>query len=136
MRYNSPYTGNFFIWGKQNYLYSLRFQYGRDLILFKKAPQQGVQITAVSAVGPSIGILAPYYIEYLTSANTAVREQYDPAKHSFQNILGTGHLFQGLGSSKLRIGANLKIGLNFEFGTFKSNVTGFEVGYNYNAQGQ
>src|SRR6188768_2928880 len=33
--------GNYFTYGKSNYLYALRFQYGRDLILFKKAPQQG-----------------------------------------------------------------------------------------------
>ena len=31
-------TGNFFIYGKSNYLYSIRLQYGRELILFKKAP--------------------------------------------------------------------------------------------------
>lgn len=47
LRTNSYYTGNFFIFGKNNYLYSFRFQYGRDLILFKKAPHQGVEIKAV-----------------------------------------------------------------------------------------
>lgn len=128
VRYNSQFTGNFFIWGKENYLYSLRFQYGRDLIIFRKAPQQGVQIMAISAIGPSIGILAPYYIEYL-QGNNAIREQYDPDRHNFQNILGTGYVFQGLGESKLRAGANLKLGISFEFGTFKTSVTGFEVGF-------
>ena len=58
-------TGNFFIYGKSNYLYSFRFQYGRDLIIFKKAPQQGVEIKAVVAAGPSFGLVAPYYIERL-----------------------------------------------------------------------
>src|ERR1041384_3610457 len=32
-------SGNSFIFGKSNYLYALRLQYGRDIILFKKAPQ-------------------------------------------------------------------------------------------------
>ena len=41
-RVNSPATGNYFIYAKSNYLYALRFQYGRDFILFTKAPQQGV----------------------------------------------------------------------------------------------
>src|SRR5690606_34211602 len=59
-RVNSSTTGNFFIYGKSNYLYALRLQYGRDLILFKKAPQQGVEIKAVFAAGPTIGIVAPY----------------------------------------------------------------------------
>ena len=35
-RHNS-FTGKTFIWGKENYLYSIRFQYGRDWVLFKKA---------------------------------------------------------------------------------------------------
>jgi len=59
----SSNSGNFFIFGKTNYLYSLRFQYGRDFIIFTKAPQQGVEIKAVFAAGPSIGIVTPYYIE-------------------------------------------------------------------------
>jgi len=31
-RYSSRRTGNFFIWGKRNYLYTFRTQYGRDVI--------------------------------------------------------------------------------------------------------
>src|SRR5215203_2052375 len=41
VRTNSIQTGNLFIYGKSNYLYAIRLQYGRDIILFKKAPQQG-----------------------------------------------------------------------------------------------
>src|SRR5690349_24832641 len=33
-RTNSVSTGNFYIYGKSNYLYALRLQYGRDIILF------------------------------------------------------------------------------------------------------
>ena len=40
------------IFGKSNYLYAIRLQYGRDIILFKKAPQQGVEIKLVTAIGP------------------------------------------------------------------------------------
>ena len=129
VRYNSIITGNFFIWGKQSYLYAIRPQYGRDMILFRKAPQQGVQIIGSLAGGPSIGILAPYYIQYATGSFSSVSEQYDPAKHDFPNILGTGRIFQGITESDLAIGFNAKASLSFEFGTFKSNVTGFEVGF-------
>ncbi|MCA6079014.1 hypothetical protein [Fulvivirga sedimenti] len=125
-------TGNFYIYGKSNYLYSIRAQYGREYILFRKAPSQGVEIKAIGAVGPSIGILAPYYIEYTTSRSAIISrtEQYNPNNedHSIDQILGTGRLFQGLFESKLRIGANLKAALSFELGTSKSNVTGFEIG--------
>ncbi len=131
-RYSSRRTGNFFIWGKRNYLYTFRTQYGRDVIIFRKAPQQGVQVAVMLAGGPSIGLLAPYYIEFSQSqSNESQSEQYDPnnINHDFQNILGTGSLFQGISESKIKIGANIKAGLSFEFGTFKSNVTGFEIGF-------
>lgn len=133
VRHNSRSTGNFFIYGKSNYLYALRLQYGRDLIFFKKAPQQGVEIKAVFAAGPSIGIVAPYFIERSVdnSIFTTIHEQYDPNNpaHGFNNILGTGNLFEGIGSSKLQLGGNVKIAVNFELGTVKSQVTGFEVGF-------
>ena len=133
VRRSSNATGNFFIYGKSNYLYAFRFQYGRDFVLFQKAPQQGVEIKFVSAIGPTVGIVAPYYIERSVdnSLFSTVREQYDPnnPNHTFGNILGTGNLFEGLFESDIQMGANAKAGVNFELGTVKSQVTGFEVGF-------
>ena len=130
VRRNSERTGNFFIYGKSNYLYALRFQYGRDFILFQKAPQQGVEIKGVFAAGPTVGIVAPYYVEYIMGNNDAfsVRGQYGPEIPA-QQILGTGRLFEGLGESKIVPGINLKAAINFELGTIKSQVTGFEAGF-------
>ncbi len=125
-------TGNFFIFGKSNYLYALRLQYGRDLIVFKKAPQQGVEVKIVTAIGPTIGVVAPYYVELRagSSDNVSIREQYDPNKHrSSADIYGPGRLFEGIGESKIKLGANAKLALNFELGTIKSQVTGFEAGF-------
>jgi hypothetical protein len=129
-RQNSPSTGNFFIYGKSNYLYAIRLQYGRDLILFKKAPQQGVEIKVVTAIGPTLGVVAPYYIERPADAGgyITIREQYNPSIGA-EEIYGPGRLFEGLGESKLKLGANAKIALNFELGTIKSQVTGFEAGF-------
>ncbi len=126
-RYNSDVTGNSFIWRKTNYLYALRFQYGRDFILFKKAPQQGVEIKAVFAVGPSLGIVAPYYVEVGGGGEIAEHKQYT-SDISVSNIYGTGKLFEGIGDSEIALGANIKAALNFELGVVKSQVTGFEAG--------
>ncbi len=132
VRHSSVYTGNFFIYGKSNYLYTFRFQYGRDLILFSKAPQQGVEIKAVFAAGRSLGIVAPYYIERTVDNSiwTSRREQYNPSNpdHAYSNILGTGNLFEGISDSKIQLGGNIKAAINFELGFLKSQVTGFEVG--------
>lgn len=122
--------GNSFIFGKSNYLYSIRPQYGRELVLFKKAPNQGVQVSALAAVGPTFGLIAPYYIEYAINRVETVTEQYDPEVHrSRYDILGTGSLFEGIGQSEFAFGANAKAAVSFEFGVFKSNVTGLELGY-------
>lgn len=123
-------TGNNYIFGKSNYLYAIRPHYGREVILFKKAPNQGVQVSALGAVGPSIGLIAPYFIEYALNRVETVVEQYDPAVHQSRfNILGTGRLLEGVGQSELALGGMAKAALYFEFGVFKSNATGLEVGY-------
>lgn len=129
VRYNTV-LGNSYIFGKSNYLYSFRPYYGRELILFKKAPQQGVQVSVLGAAGPTLGIIAPYIIQYQVSRTQTVREQFNPEVHQSRfNILGPGRIFEGLGSSELAFGGNAKVAVNFEFGVFRSNVTGLELGY-------
>lgn len=125
-RISNPLNGNSFIWGKQNYLYSFRLQYGREVVLFKKASFQGLQIHGILAGGPSIGVVAPYYIQ----VNNGEAVQYDPRVHTnFNSVLGTGNILQGVGESQVKFGANIKPAMSFEFGTFKSNVSGLEVGF-------
>jgi len=106
-------SGNSFIIGKRNYLFAIRGQYGRDFLLFNKAPQQGVQINLVLAGGPSVGLEAPYKIDY-DQNNT---------------VVGRGFMFQGLFESNIVLGVNVKTSLSFEFGTLKSSVSGFEAGF-------
>lgn len=120
------FNGNSYIFGKENYLYSVRLQYGREKILFKKAPQQGVQVTGILAAGPTIGVIAPYYVQINVDnfSSTTV-----PNKASQSDIMGTGGIFEGIGDSQIQLGANLKAAVSFEFGTFKNSVTGFEAGF-------
>ena len=125
-RISNPLNGNSFIWGKQNYLYSIRLQYGREQVIFKKASFQGLQIHAILAGGPTIGLLAPYYIQN----SSGINEPFDPEKHvDFNSILGTGNILQGIGESEVKFGLNFKPALSFEFGAFKSNVSGIELGF-------
>ncbi len=129
VRLNSIITGNFFIWAKEIYLYAFRGQYGREYIIFKKAPQQGIQINALFAGGPSIGLKTPYYIEITKGGLQNEKVPYVSGKYDFDQIMGTGNLFQGLFESGVTVGLNIKSSLAFEFGSFKSNVTGIELGF-------
>lgn len=128
-------TGDSFIRGKQNSLFVIRPHYGRELILFRKAAESGVQVNAVGAIGPSIGLLAPYYIRYEYNGSTGgipdVRtEQYDPELHPEEKYIeGSAGALTGLGESKINIGVHTKLGVSFEYGRYNESITGVEVGF-------
>lgn len=126
-RYLSNFGGNF-IRGKINYLYALRFSVGMERIMFKKGPQQGVQINLLASAGPSIGIISPYYVEYSDGAGSySYTVPYSPDLNT-SGIYGPGRPLQGLGESSITPGLHARAGISFEFGTFKSNVSGLEIG--------
>ena len=127
-KYSSPlgYCRTF-IWGKKNYFFSFRAQYGREVILFSKKDQQGIRINAQLAVGPSIGILMPYYIKYSRNNRMEI-ENFNSATQTFNNVMGSASFFEGINELKIRPGLNLKAALNFEFGTKKSS-TAIEIGF-------
>lgn len=125
----SRITGEFFTPGKRNFLYVLRPQYGREWVLFRKAEERGIQVNAIGAIGPTIGVVAPYIIDYQFSNEIVRTEQYDPNVHtSFEAVLGTGSFAQRLTDANLQLGASLKTSLSLEFSAFKGSQVGFEVG--------
>lgn len=124
----SATNGNNYVLGKSNYLFSIRPQYGRERILFRKAPEEGVRITAIGAVGPSIGIIKPYYIAIQTGAGDTRIEQYDPFIHNNSNDIIGAAGFARFKGTQIGVGLHAKLGLGFEIGGFRSSATGFEVG--------
>lgn len=126
MRFNSSFTGNFFSLGKLNHHLVIRPNYGRELVLFKKAQQQGVQVNAIVAAGPSLGLEVPYYVDYFVDGGRTVRRLNRDL--SFERIAGSATAFAGLREMKIVPGAHLKTALAFEFSAIRSSVTGVEVG--------
>jgi hypothetical protein len=121
-------TGQGFIYGKSNYLYAIRLQYGIEKLLFRKDSQQGVQINAGVMGGPTIGLHAPYYFLNADNEYVKFRPEKDDPQAFLSRAVGPGKLFQGLGQSETIMGFNIKGGLLFEFGTWKNNVAGIETG--------
>jgi hypothetical protein len=76
----------------------------------------------------------PYYVQYAESTQRTVIIPYsnDPRIEP-SRIIGSGPFLRGFGESDLAIGANIKVSLAFEFGTFKNDVTGFEAGFQLEA---
>ena len=119
--------GRTFVWGKKNYLFSIRGQYGREMILVNKKDPQGIRINAQVAVGPSLGLLVPYYIKYSRNNKMEI-ENFDSTIHTFNNVIGSASFLEGLDELKIKPGINFKAALNFEFGGARS-ATAIEVGF-------
>nr|WP_255709910.1 hypothetical protein [Pontibacter harenae] len=136
-RWYSTQTGDSFIDGKQNYLFVLRPHYGRELVLFRKAAESGVQVNAIGAIGPSIGLLVPYYIRYSNAQRgqqgtfDVTTEPYDPTVHNRDYIQGNASVFTGLGEASINPGLHAKAGLSFEYGRYQESIAGIEVGFLY-----
>ena len=140
-RVTNPYVGGSYIASKTNYGFVLRPSVGLQRVLFRKAADAGVQVNLLGSVGPSFGLLMPYYIsydrtfavgqaQYNLSTDEIVNEQYDRTKHNVElAILDHGPLFSGIGQTKVVPGAHLRGALSFEYGRYRDAVAGLEVGF-------
>ena len=122
-------SGSGYVYGKQNYLFAIRPQYGREINIFRKSSEGGVNINAILAGGPTIGILKPYYVQVAYGRGNYVDEVFNPAKHTLNNIIGSGGFFEGFGDSQIMPGVNLKVALNFELDAFRQSNISLEIGF-------
>lgn len=121
---------NQFVFEKQNYLFVIRPQYGREIVLFRKDNSEGVQMNIMFAGGPSFGIEKPYYLYYGNSASDYIARPYDLIQTKFlTKTYGSAGFFEGFSNSKVVLGLNAKVSCLFEFGAFKNNLTGAELGF-------
>lgn len=124
--------GSRYIYGKENYLFVLRPQYGREVKLFQRNGDEGIAVNGILAGGPSLAIIKPYYLE-VSSGNfsrTVPASQVNGYMTSAgESVTGTGGFFEGLGQSQLTVGLNVKAALSFELSAFRANTTGIEIGF-------
>ena len=127
----TTFTGSTFVFGKSNYLISVRPTYGREKILFKKAPQQGARITVMAAAGPAFGLEVPYFVDLSNGRS----EQYDPNEptHAVASIQGARSILRGVTQGSIVLGAHAKTSLTFETNSTKKRVFGIEVGFTIDA---
>ena len=117
-----------FIVGKNNYLISFRFQWGREIPFFQPAENNGVRISGILAGGASIGLVKPYYIKYLKPSEEVVIEQFSWNAHNINRVQGPLGLFYGLENSTIRPGLNIKGGVLFEYLSLGKTKVNIEAG--------
>jgi hypothetical protein len=120
-------TGSTYVFGKQYQLYVIRVNYGREFIIFGKAEEEGIQVSLIGAIGPSLGLQKPYYVYEGDNVRNATPKPYRPDM-SFNRIYGSPGFYYGLGEMIPNLGVHIKTAINFEYGSLKSNVAGIETG--------
>jgi len=122
-----------YVFGKQNQLYALRLGFGTKKLLSEKARERGVAVGYSYEVGPSLGLLKPYYleIERNDAAPIDVRYTGDNADVFVGNqisVFGASAWTVGLDEVGLRPGAHAKVAAHFGFGAYDETAKSLEVG--------
>lgn len=124
-----------YVYGKQNQLYALRFAFGKRKYLSEKARQRGVAIGYSYEVGPTLGILKPYYLE--VDAGDPESNRIIDIRHTGNNtaeflnqdrIFGASSWAQGLSEISVRPGVHLKAATHFAFGAYDEMAKSLEAG--------
>ena len=120
------------IYGKTNYLFNFRPEYGREFMLFGSNSDEGIAVSTIVAFGPSIGILKPYYIKYQNKTGDGYSTvQFNPdIQTDMTRIIGSASIWQNMFTNlKLIPGAHLKLAANIDGNTFGDKITGVEIGF-------
>lgn len=122
-----------YYFGKLNGMGIFRGGVGVSRMIWRKNDLSCVQIDAVYAIGASLGVLKPVYLDILVSAPNGdqlppIPERYDPYKDTPANIYGRASVFDGLGELSFYPGLYGKAGLNFDFANRHRTIKSIETG--------
>ncbi len=126
-----------FVYGKQNSLFALRAGWGAKRYYSEKAKQKGVAIGISYSIGPTLGLLKPYYLAlaYQGENNTSFRVLHQ--KYSETNsavfldntrVLGASPFTRGIGETSFLPGGNASIAYHMDWGAFDEMVKALEIG--------
>ncbi len=130
-------TSRPFVYGKKNSLFVLRSGWGTKRYFSEKAKQKGVAVGINYSIGPSLGLLKPYYLTLNlegTSAGTGrptsvkYSERYHTDFLNNSKILGAAPFTQGLREMSVLPGGTASIAYHMDWGAFDEMVKALEIG--------
>ncbi len=130
----NPYFTNSksYVYGKLNSVFIIRASYGIYRLLNRKPYWGGVELRFFYMGGVSLGFAKPVYlyiIRQLPAYNyTIYEERYDPEKHFVDNIFGRASFTKGFNKIGVYPGFQVKVGLDFDYGVYRTKVKSLEVG--------
>lgn len=127
-----------FIYGKQNNYFNFNVSYGQRKVLAERADIRGVKVSMVYMGGVSLGLLKPYYLEFIRRTGdgfTTFVEPYTGENDSiFLNngsqsiIVGRAGIQYGFGEMQFLPAAHGKFGFQFDFGRNPNLVSALQLG--------
>ncbi|MBN2173456.1 MAG: hypothetical protein JW731_04955 [Bacteroidales bacterium] len=131
----NPYFTNSksYIYGKLNTVFVFRGSYGMHKLLNRKPYWGGVELRFFYMGGASLGITKPIYLYILNASPifyeyTITEEKYDPENHFIDNIFGRAPFTRGFNELSVYPGLNAKVGLDFDYGVYRTKVKSLEIG--------
>jgi hypothetical protein len=127
-----------FVFGKQNKFFVLRGGIGEKRLLTEKARRKGLAVGVSYQVGPSLGLLKPYYLEFLVRMPDGGKIVKVSEKYSVENehrflditsIYGGGGFSKGISEISAAPGGHIKGALHFDWGAFDAVVKAIEAGF-------
>lgn len=126
-----------YVFNRINSLYTIRAGYIYENVLFDKTDQGTIAVTLVVSGGLSLGMVKPVYVQ-LPPEDAQIGQpaeirnlRYNPLEHNQSEILGESNWFKGIWETKLKPGAYVKVGMNFDYQLIENKVTALEVGLIY-----
>jgi len=120
-----------YYFGKLNGMETVRLGIGVSQMLWRKNDLNCIQVDAVYAIGASLAILKPVYLEILTNGSgdgLPEAEEYNPYLDTPTNIYGRASVFDGLGQLSFYPGGYGRAGLNFDFSNRHQLIKSIEIG--------
>jgi len=123
-----------FKFGKKNNLYTLRVGYGTKRYFSEKAKRKGVSVGLNYEIGPTLGLIKPYYIELRTAdggpnpQSTKYSEEVHDRFLDVWSIHGSSGWTRGLDELSVLPGVHGKISVHFDWGAFDQYVKAVEAG--------
>jgi len=117
--------------GKLNAIQIFRFGFGYYQTLCRKNNERCVEVDAVYAIGPSIAVSKPVYLEILPSNSgdaLPITQKYDPNADTPANIYGRASFLDGIGQISFYPGGYARAGLNFDYANRHNLIKAIEVG--------
>lgn len=125
-----------FIFGKRNSFFALRAAIGEKKYLTAKAKDRGLSAGYTYSIGPTLGLLKPYFLELFRSEDGRdfiSTEKFSDDNASFfldeRNIFGSAGFSRGLKEISVVPGFHAKAGIHLDWGAFDEFVKAIEAGF-------